>query len=289
MVGRRRELAAHVDLFRGLPIRPKMTFGDDGKPEFEFGPGADTRDVDRVIESLLELPARIATDRERRVVLVLDEFQEVVGLDPALPAMMRSIFQTQSEVAHVFLGSRQHLMREVFTRRNQPMYRMARPLPLLPIPAGEFGPFIQERFADTGIAISPDAVARILATTDGHPHDTQQLCHFVWAVTRARDGAAADAAAVDEALEQILDAETARFTDLWEELSAPQRVVLMALARSEGEGVFSEEYRRQHRLGSASSVQNALKRLAERQIVEVSRRGAYRIADVFLRAWVARL
>lgn len=277
-----------LDLFTSLPIRPKLTFGDDGKPEFEFGAGADTRDIDRVVESLLELPARIAADRGRRVVLVFDEFQEVIALDANLPAVMRSIFQLQTEVAHIFLGSHQHLMRRVFTDRNQPMYRMARPLLLTAIPAAEFMPFIHARFATTGMRIAAAAVERILATTAGHPHDTQQLCHATWATVRARGRDAVDLPDVERALVDVLDAETARYTDVWHELSLPQRMVLMALARDEDAAIFSEPYRREHQLGSASAVQSAVKRLIERQLVERGQRGSYRIADVFLRAWVAR-
>src|ERR671939_575115 len=82
---------------------------------------------------LREAPPTIGGERNRRVALVLDEFQEIMDLDPHLPALMRGVFQTQGEVAHVFLGSRQHLLRRVFTDRGQPLYRLAPPMTLGPI------------------------------------------------------------------------------------------------------------------------------------------------------------
>src|SRR2546428_563091 len=89
--------------------------------------------------------------------LVLTYFQQVVKIDEHLPALLRSVFQTQADVAHIFLGSRQHLMRQVFTDRNQPLYRSARSLPLGIIPAADFAVFIRERCRASHVAIDQQA------------------------------------------------------------------------------------------------------------------------------------
>src|SRR5258708_28604990 len=95
-----------TEWFGQLRIRPKITLNEDGTPSFEFGGGAPAPDVDATIEHLLGMPQTIAREQKRRVVIVFDEFQEVLDLDPALPGLMRSVFQEQGEVAHVFLRSR---------------------------------------------------------------------------------------------------------------------------------------------------------------------------------------
>src|SRR5262249_50615797 len=154
-----------VSVFQKLPLQPKISVSADGNPTFEFSPGAPERDVDRTIEHLLTLPGEIAKERRRRVMLVLDEFQEVVGLDPHLPALMRSVFQLQPAVAHVFAGSRRHLMQKVFTDVNQPMYRLAKPMTLRAIHPADFTRFIEERFGQTNLDIRRDATERILAIT----------------------------------------------------------------------------------------------------------------------------
>src|SRR5947207_5985162 len=66
-----------------------------------------------------ELPAELAAERKRRVALVFDEFQQVIGLDPSLPALMRAVFQAQPDVAHVYLGSKRSLMQELFNRSEE--------------------------------------------------------------------------------------------------------------------------------------------------------------------------
>lgn len=275
-----------IDVFQKLPIRPKITINQDGTPSFEFAAGVRERDIDRTIEGLLALPGQIARERRRRAALVIDEFQEVIGIDPHLPALMRAVFQLQGEVAHVFLGSRRHLMERVFTDENEPMYRLAKPMLLREIDVEDFALFIHERFAATGQMITDDAVQRILEVTAGHPHDTQELCYFTWAVAEA-ERKSATRELVEKALDRVIEAENARYTTLWEGLSRHRRLVLTALIAGGGKAVYSEEYRRQYRLGAASSVQRTLAYLVERELVEFSSDGTYSIPDVLLRAWIA--
>ncbi|HZS03099.1 MAG TPA: ATP-binding protein [Chloroflexota bacterium] len=276
-----------LELFQQLSIRPKITLNPDGTPSFEFTAGHRAHDLDRTIEDLLEMPGQIARQRQRRVVLVLDEFQEVTSIDPHLPALMRAVFQHQGDVAHVFLGSKRHLLHHVFTDENEPLYKLAKPVTLRPINLDDFGEFIRERFAATEQHISEDALDRILAITGGHPHDTQELCYFTWAEAYIQRTEATPSL-VERALSQVLEAEDAHYTTLWEGLSVHQRLVLTALVADENE-VFSEAYRRRHRLGAASTVQRSLERLVERELVEFAAQGAYRVTDAFLRAWIAKL
>ena len=128
------------EFFGDLPIRPsiKLPTGPDGTvtPTFEFGAALRTQDADAMIEQLLALPAQVAEKRKRRVALVMDEFQAVVELDAALLHKMRAMFQFQPEVAHVYLGSKQHLLHRVFIDANAPLYNSAR----FPVP-GMYGGF----------------------------------------------------------------------------------------------------------------------------------------------------
>ncbi len=78
-----------LDIFRALPAQPKLTLGQDGSPSLELSPLVRAEDLDHTFQQLLELPEQLATQRGRRAVVVLDEFQEIVALDPALPAVLR--------------------------------------------------------------------------------------------------------------------------------------------------------------------------------------------------------
>jgi AAA+ ATPase superfamily predicted ATPase len=282
---RARERAA--SLFEHLPLRPRVTLHPDGSISFEFtaGVGADPRDMDATIERLLEMFKRRDGPR---AALVLDEFQEVVDLDRHLLALMRSVFQRQPEVAHVFLGSRQHLLRKVFADSGEPLYRMARPMSLGPIPADFLVPFVRERFAAGRSQISAEAAGFLVELTGGNPNATQELGHFTWSVAVA-ESRPANRETVLRAMDRVIAAESARFTDLWETLTPPQRNVLQAVAAGDGTRIFGEDARRKHQLGSATGVQRALQRLVDREIVQVLERGSYTVGDVFLEQWLRRM
>ena len=81
---------------------------------------------------------------------MLDEFQEIVEIDRNLPKLMRSVFQEQPEVAHVYLGSKRHMMERIFNDENEPFWRSARQMELGPIAPAPFAEYIARRFAETG-------------------------------------------------------------------------------------------------------------------------------------------
>ena len=105
---------------------------------------------------------------------------------------MRAVFQEQPEVAHVYLGSKRHMMRRLFSDENEPFWRSAKPVELGVIAPEPFTAYIVERFRTSGRSIEPDAVAAVLRTTGGHPYATQELCYFLWQLTA--EGETADLA-----------------------------------------------------------------------------------------------
>src|SRR3954449_8046444 len=168
-------------IFGGLRIVPTITVDPNtGALTFAFGAAHAAADVDATLERLFELVAQVAAERERRALLVLDEFQEVIALDPHLPKLLRSVLQEQPDVAHFYLGSRRHMMERIFNDANEPFWRSAKQLELGVIAPTLFGAFIAERFAGTGRTITPGAVDAVLAETGGHPYATQELCYFLW-------------------------------------------------------------------------------------------------------------
>jgi len=278
------------EFFGNLPLRPKLTLptGMDGSvtPSFEFGVAATAEDTDATLDQLLGLPGEMAKKRQRRVALVLDEFQAILELDPHMPQRMRAVFQFQPDVSHVYSGSKQHLLQRVFTDANAPLYNSAKVFPVGPIPVDRFALFIKERFAATVVQIEDDAVDHILAITGGHPHDTQKLCHFVWNLAEVT-GARASVDLVDEALRQVLSTDTARYTEIWESLTPNQRRVLEVVARTgPTENILSQRFRDQHGLKAYRVVDYALEKLVERSLVERVEREHFVVPDVFLARWL---
>jgi AAA+ ATPase superfamily predicted ATPase len=276
-----------VQIFRGLRIVPVMTVDpNDASLGFSFTAGRSKDDVDATLEKLLELPAELSAERGKRVALVFDEFQEVLDLDPGLPSLMRAVFQSQPDVAHVYLGSKRSMMEKLFNDVNEPFWRSAKQMELDVIAAPAFAAFIQERFEATVRTIAPEVVTTILDTTKGHPYGTQELCYALWEETPK--GKTAREGELQAALTRVLHSENAHFTRIWDTASRVQRATLQALANDPLDSITSDEYRRRHGLPASSSVQRALDALIDDELIRKERPGDYRIAEPFLAEWILR-
>jgi AAA+ ATPase superfamily predicted ATPase len=272
-------------VFGGLRITPTITMDpDDGSVGFSFTAGREPSDLDDTLERLLALPAKLAAERRRKVVLVLDEFQEITDIDPHLPKLMRAVFQQQADVAHVYLGSKRHMMERIFSNAQEPFWRSAKQLELGVIAPEHFRAHIATRFLETGRRISEETLDAVLAITGGHPYGTQELCYELWEATPGRR--TADAARLAAALDRVLRSEHAHFTLVWDRASAIQRRVLQALADEPGRPL-SAEYQRRHQLAATSSVQKALRTL-EREELAARVEGRVRIVEPFLAEWIRR-
>ena len=272
-------------VFSDLRVNPTITVEPEtGNVAFRFGVTERGEDLHATIERLLELPGELAAERGRTVMLVLDEFQEVADIDPKLPRLMRAVFQAQPEVAHVYLGSKRHMMRRIFGDENEPFWRSAKQIELGVIARRHFRGYIRRRFDKTGRVVSPDGLDAIIEATGGHPYATQELCYFAWQETPPEERC--DAGRVATALAKVLRSEHAHFSLLWERASAVQRLLLAELAREPGHPL-SAGYRLRHNLPGASTVQRAIEAL-ERDELVVRERGLVRIAEPFLAAWLLR-
>ena len=268
---------------QSLRVVPTVSFDLDGSVRFSFSASRGTEDIDATIERLLELPAELAADRGRQLVMFFDEFQEVTSLDTHLPALMRSIFQTQRDVAHLYAGSKRNMMLTLFTDRNEPFFRSAKTMEIGTIAPPLFAEFIKAQFDRTNRGVSDEAVERLLAVTAGHPHATQELAFALW--DEVPEGFTASVADFEDALAAVLRSENARFTLVWENATQPQKVLLQAFAAEPGRP-FSNGYRLAHDLPPVSGVQRALRPLIADELVRKRADGLYELGEPFLREWV---
>jgi uncharacterized protein len=276
-----------LKVFAGLRLNPTITVNpNDGTVSFSFDARAAREDIDATLEELFTMLGRIATERRRRVVLVLDEFQEVVDIDPGLIKLMRSVFQEQPEVAHIYLGSKRHMMRQIFNDENEPFWRSAKQTELDVIAPELFAPYALAKFDETGKRLRRDACAKALELTGGHPYATQELLYFLWEQTPP--GGEADISSIDGALDATLRSEHSHFSLIWDGVSGAQKRVLQALAQEQPGRPLGTDYQRRHSLPATPTVQTALTALERAELVSRLRRGEYQIAEPFLTEWIRR-
>ena len=274
-----------AELFRSLRVVPSMEVDpSDGSLRFSFQAGRRKADLDDTIERLLELLGELAGERKRRVVMIFDEFQEILALDKQYPNLMRAVFQAQPEVSHVYLGSKRHILEKIFNDKNEPFWRSAKQLEIGPIPPAQFAGFLRERFAGSGKGIDPEALARLLEASGGHPYGTQELAYFVWELVPP--GGEATVLDIEEALIRVLRSEHNHFARLWDDASPPQRLLMLALADEPTRSIYSAGYHSRHELPATPTLQTALAGLVKKELVGPDHEGDYCVVEPFLAEWL---
>ncbi|HEV8602041.1 MAG TPA: ATP-binding protein [Gaiellaceae bacterium] len=275
------------ELFRDLRVRPTMEVDpSDGTLRFSFQAGRRKTDIDETIERLLEKLGDLAAERKRRVVIVFDEFQEILALDKQFPNLMRAVFQAQPEVSHVYLGSKRHILERIFNDKNEPFWRSAKQLEVGMILPAKFAGFIRARFKGSGKEITDDALDRLFVATGGHPYGTQELAYFAWELAPA--GGEVTAAEVNEALTRVLRSEHNHFAQLWDDAPHSQRLLMLALGEEPTAGVYASEYHSRRELPGNPTLQIALSALIKKEIVGRNGEGDLCIIEPFLAEWLER-
>ena len=245
------------------------------------------RDVSRLAEEVFALPARLAADRGRAVVVALDEFQAVAGFDGgSVEHALRAAVQHQRQVGYVFAGSEPSLMERMLGPKR-PFYKAGPVMRLDKIPAEEFAAFIDARFARSGFRPEEGLGAAIVDLAGNLPYDVQRLAHETWDEVRMRARRRATLDDLHAALKRLLAEQQTMFEAVWQRLTLPQRGVLRAVVVEDGREILSADARARHRLGGPSTVQAALAALAREDVI--ARDGdRYVVVDSLLREWVAR-
>ena len=265
-------------------LSPSVTVDEEGKPALTFGLGRQAP-IGPALEEVLETPARIAAKGGPRVVVVLDEFQQILEYgNDHVERKLRSVMQHHRQVGYLFLGSRKHLIQAMVLDRNRPLYRAGGHYPLGPIAEKHWQPFIRQRFADADKGIGEAHIHQVCELTQGHPFYTQHLCHVLWELCEPK--AQVNAEMLWAAVKLLLDRESYAYTTLWESLALSQKRLLKGLAaEATGVKVFAGEFVNRHGLGSPSNAQRAVHALLAKDIIDRDN-GSYLITDRFFRLWI---
>jgi hypothetical protein len=263
---------------------PKIVIKGEGLPDFEFD--FDRRNVEPLLDDLLNVVKNRVDMEKKSAVLVFDEFQEITNYrDDEIERKMRSSFQSHHNVSYIFMGSKRHLMNNLFNNPNRPFYKSGKHFPLQKIDRREFIKFIKEKFDMGKYQIENESLESILDITKCHPYYTQMLSHILW--EQEEDIKKISKHTVETAINKLLNRESGGYLSTWETLTQKQKQLLEALAKSNSKKIFSGNFISKYNLVSTSSVQKAIKVLVNKELVE-RENGTYEFTDVFFRLWIEK-
>ncbi len=199
-----------------------------GPASVQVGGAAPVTAGETALLERLAMPHKLAEKAEGTVLVVFDEFQDVLAAGGSLDATFRSEIQHHGDqVAYVFAGSHPGMMREPFTSRQRPFFDQASPVELGGLPHDALADHIGAVFERDGRSCE-DVLDALLEFAGGHPQRAMQLAAHLWAHTQ-RAGTA-DHEIWESAIESV-NAETAdAFRARWDALPVSYRRTLSAIA-----------------------------------------------------------
>lgn len=267
-----------------IVIRPDAGKGIENSLEIELT--KNKKDTDEMLNRLYDLPEKIAKKKKKRIVVIFDEFQEITNIDgDEIERSLRTKIQHHKSASYVFMGSQRHLLDQIFTDKNRPMYRIGKPVNLNKISYKEFFSFIKDRFTGTNLVIETEMIDHILQLTDSHPYYTQQLCHEIWNVCQANNDKQVKKEFIVTAKEQVMKNQNYAYTSMWASVKGKQRALLHAMSVFHLAPIYSSDFRTKFNLGAASTVQKAVQLLEEKGLIERDSDN-YVISDIFFREWL---
>ena len=177
------------------------------------------------LKDVLNLLEKLGS-KQKKPIVIFDEFQEVSRIDKSLYQQLRSILQVHQHVNYVFMGSQESMIEGIFLHKKSPFYHFGRMLQISKIPEKEFLEYLNSGLRPI-CQNYRDLAFEILEITKSHPYYTQQLAFFVWEMCNHSPDSPAT---IQEAVEDIIHSQDNNYERLWGTFNNTDRKIMMNLA-----------------------------------------------------------
>lgn len=234
----------------------------------------------------IRLAQRIAEHDKKRIVLFLDEFQDIAtpsrrfGDPDVLTKQLRAQLQRSPLISVLFAGSMEHLMRDLFGPAHRALSQFGNFHELTPILPSEWAAGIADRYGELDVRSAAGTIEEIVAFGDGHPRTTMLIARETLTVALARsEGRTIELGDVRGGQELAMQADRLRHEEIVERLRSTAHAYSIALRVARGQRPYS---------GTPSSgVRRALNMMEKAGIAEHLGRGDWVMPEPLLRSYLA--
>lgn len=257
--------------------RPVFTFDElTGQPKvtIDIVPSSEEATLREIFDYL--------QSSEKRCYIAIDEFQQIAEYpEKGAEALLRSYIQFVPNINFIFAGSKQHIMQQMFHSAKRPFYQSTQTQVIDRIARDEYYRFAADFFTRQGRKLAEETFGYLYDAFDGHTWYIQTLLNRLYGYAGNPD-----IGMVDYAIGEVVAESTYTYENLLAAYPASNIRLLKAIAkagcvREINSGDFITEYR----LRAASSVNSALKRLIDREMVCKTADG-YIVYDRFMAIWL---
>ena len=260
--------------------RPAFTFDElTGAPKvtIDLAPSSEEATLKEIFDYL--------QSSDKRCYIAIDEFQQIAEYpEKGVEALLRSYIQFIPNIHFVFSGSKQHVMQEMFLSAKRPFYQSTQTLSIDRIDKARYYHFASAFFEQQGRKLDKPIFESLYDQFDGHTWYIQVLLNRLYGYSQP-----IDIQLVHYAIEEIVAESTYTYEKLLAAYTATSIKLLHAVAKAKCvKEINAGEFIAGYKLKAASSVNSALKKLINNELIYKSTAG-YIIYDRFMAIWLSRL
>jgi uncharacterized protein len=265
------------------PLMPNVRLGLD--PEQDFSIESELKDEQMAQSVILTLPMKIAEDTHKKMIICIDEFQQLAEFRQPLQflKLLRHEWQNQNSVTWCFSGSNQQEFRQLFQLKKMPFFAFGEQVHLENIDIAEWIPFICNKFEQSGKLIPAEMAKQICLTVESHSYYVQQLSWLVWGRTTKIAGQKE----FMNALEDLLLLNKVLFQKMTASLTAYHFRFLQAMLDGHEKEFTSAINLKKYDLGSSANVARIKQALDHKEIIVIERR-KIRFSDPVFKLWLRK-
>ena len=266
-------------------LTPKISFSPEPNSDFSISLGITPKT--HTPEEVLQMAETIAIKRKKRIVICIDEFQQIGEMSNSkqIQARLRTVWQHQKHVSYCLFGSKHHLMSTIFLHRSMPFFQFGDTISLNKIATEDWVEYIVSHFADGKRTISHALAEEICKFTENYSAYVQQLAWLVF--TLKEEGETVTEDDVRQAENDLLATNNILFMQMIEPLSEFQLNFLRAIASGIKKDFGLSEVREEYNLGSYSNITRLKTALLERDLIEKQNTELV-ITDPIFAKWLKR-
>lgn len=265
---------------------PRVVVTGSGKPGLQLDLWDRDRDIRMLLDRILDAPSQIAAERKQPIAVVLDDFEDLLGLaEDELLDNLAAAVRKHRNVTYCFVLRKDSSASAHFAGEKGRFHGLAEGVALEPLPADQLSEGLAGKFSGAGMQVDDGICDRIVELADLSPHHAQRLAHAFFEV--AREEGQAGEAQLRAGLGRVLDSGAYSYRSQWNQLAPHQRNLVLAIAQGYTERLHSQRMVFQLGLGSPSTVSKNLRTLSDREILQ--RRGdAVHFVDPWFGLWLKR-
>ena len=246
-------------------LMPKITYSSDLQNDIAFG--LEWEEIKKNPDDILDLAESIAIEKKIRIVICIDEFQNIGIFDNPVDFQkrLRAHWQRHQNVSYCLYGSKRHMLLNVFNNSEMPFYKFGDIMFLEKIDTDHWIRFIRKRFKDTGKTITTPEARMIASFADNHSHYVQQLAQQVWLRTFEK----CNPEIIIDSKDNLVNQLSLLFINITSTLSTTQINFLNAILNNESQ-LSSQEILNKYKLGTSANILRIKKALLERDIIDIT-------------------